>query len=147
MGVLKGWSGYVRVSDTKNNLSQAPDPRLQSNPFTFTNNDENVYIIGSRVIQEVIEGNQELSGTFERHFNGSYCGYYSASEVRLDEMCGLYLTTNTSSFIMHVAPNGSGNAPEFFIRDVKFSDYSFDMTQDGITTETASWMGINISTA
>ena len=146
MGVSRGWKGHVRIADSIANLDNAPDPLLNSAPFDYDNANEAVVVIGSRDVSELVEGNTAITGSLERNYNGSYCAYYSTSGVHMYQMCGIG-QENVSEFIMHIAPNGSGNAPEFYIRGVKFSGYSLSVTADGITVESCEWQGKNISTA
>jgi hypothetical protein len=146
MAVRKGWRGYVRIADSTANLGSAPDPKLNSAPFDMDNANEVIVVIGSRNPSEIVEGNITISGSLERNFDGGNCAYYSISSIRMDQMCGLG-QTNVSEFVMKIAPNGSGSAPEFYIRGVKFSGYSLGLTADGITVESCDWQGTNVSTA
>jgi len=151
MGATRGWKGYVRIADTKANLASAADPMLDTSPLSIANNLESIFIIGKKTADELSEGNQEITGTIERYIrtvNASNLIIYNGSAIDLPTACGVYGDNlDSNKFIMHIAPNGSGTAPEFFIRDVKFDSYDITLEAGGLVKETANWIGLNISSA
>ena len=147
MGVSRGWKGVVRIADSKTTITNgsAPDPKLTSAPIDVSTTLEKLYIIGTRDPDEISQGSREISGSVERNFDGGNVAYYGGL-ISLDEVCEIGVE-NSSEYTIFIAPNGSGNAPEFYIRGARFGSYSLSITADGITTESAEWVATNVSTA
>ena len=150
MGAIRGWKGYVRIADTKANLANANDPMLDTSPLTIGNNLESIFIIGQKTANELSAGNQDVSGTIERYVRTDNTSnqfiYDGSSNIDLPTAAGVY-GADLDEYIMHIAPNGSGNSPEFFIRGVKFDSYDITLEAGGLVKETAAWIGRNISSA
>ncbi len=149
MSAIRGWKGYVRIANNKSNLANAPEPYLRTAPFSMEGNLEAIFIIGNKNAQFISEGNLELSGSIERVVltdNSSNKIIWNDSAIDLATAAGVY-GDDLQEFIMHIAPNGSGTAPEFFLRGVKFANYEISIEAGEIVVESANWIAKNISTA
>lgn len=100
------------------------------------NNNENIFVIGSRVPQEIYEGNIEIEGSIDEfHIDRR------ASQLAIHDNISQKLSESTI-LQLRAAPN----SPELFVRGCKFDSYDFNMAQDEFIVHGISFTAQNIST-
>ena len=105
--------------------------------FSQVNNNENVFVIGSRTPQEIYEGNIEIEGSIDEfHVDRR------ASQLTIHDNISQKLSDSTM-----VQFRADPSTIEFFIRDCKFNEYTFDMSQDAFIAHGITFNGKNISTS
>ena len=148
--VKKGWSGNVYIANTAALLASAGDAKCLTVPFSYDSGTESVYVIGSRLADDVVEGNIALTGTITRNFDNVDIVASANVSITLHEAAGLLKngSANMSSYFLKVCPNGSAVTPCFTLNDIKFTSWNIDITQDGLISESADYIAksINVST-
>ena len=100
------------------------------------NSNENIFVIGSRVPQEIYEGNIEIEGSIDEfHIDRR------ASQLAIHDNISQKLSESTI-LQLRAAPN----SPELFVRGCKFDSYDFNMAQDEFIVHGISFTAKNIST-
>lgn len=133
---LKGWEGAIRV-DTDNDLSDVSDEdEVQSIAPTHGASIEEVYEIGSREPQALKEGNIEIGLDITANYVAG-----SSWPTR----AGVGSTGAHTEYYVGIYPEGYDTDNVEILLQGKFSDWSLDITQDGVLRETVSFVGIAIT--
>lgn len=138
MSAIKGWEGAIRVGTSIADAegSGTDEAEVQSVAMSNNNNVESLYELGSRGPKEVKEGNIDLSLNITLHYvDGSIW----------PGMAGVGSTGALTPYYFAIYPKGySGSNPEIRLYG-KFNDWSFDESQDGVVTETVTFVGESIA--
>ena len=133
---LKGWQGALRVGTTIANAegSGTDEVAVQSVATSFGNAAEALYKLGSREPQEIKEGNIDISLDITAYYQGSAPTNWSAK-------AGVGATGALTEYYVALYPNGAtATEPELRLLG-KFNDWSLDVAQDGVATESISFVG------
>jgi len=133
---LKGWEGALRVGATIANAegSGTDEVGVQSVATSFGNAAEALYALGSREPQEIKEGNIDISLDISAYYQGSAPTNWSAK-------AGVGSTGALTEYYVALYPNGAtATEPEIRLLG-KFSDWSLDVSQDGVATESITFVG------
>jgi maltoporin len=137
MSARKGWEGAIRVGTTIADCegSGSDEPAVQSVNPSQGNNVEELFEIGSRVAQELKEGNINLSVDITIHYQ---------SDTTWTTRAGVGATGALTEYYLALYPAGA-SAPNPEIRLLgKFSDWSLDYTQDGVAVESVTFIARDI---
>jgi len=154
VSTVKGWRGEVKIMvDTNTNTSwfdAAPDPYLDRNPLSTTTPTENIYAIGTKTAIDILEGEQEITGTVERSFmkNESFNTFILSAEVSnasytLADVAGVTLA-NMVDCRMRILPNTSEDRQGYVVTGAKFHDWGLDLAAGDRTVEHADWTATGI---
>ncbi len=133
---MKGWEGALRVGTTIANAegSGTDEDGLQSVSPSLGNNVEGLYKIGSRLPQEVKEGNIEISLDITAE-------YKSASPTNWSAKAGLGATGALTEYYVAIYPTGAvATRPEIRLLG-KFGNWSIGIDQAGVAIESLSFTG------
>lgn len=134
---LKGWQGAIRVATTEAGLSSASDEsKVQSVSPTHGPNLEALREIGSRSPTEIKEGNIDIGLSIEVH-------YVAGSEW--PGRAGVGSTGAHTAYFVGVYPEGYTAGKAKIVLEGKFGDWSLDVSQDGVLTESVDFVGKAIS--
>jgi len=138
MSAIKGWEGALRVGDTIANAegSGSDINDVQSISPSHGNNVEALYEIGSRSPTEVKEGNIDLSMDITLLYTGgtTFSGY-----------AGVGSTGALTKYYVAIYPTGAVAVEPEIRMYGSFNDWSLDMSQDGVLTETVTFVGESIA--
>ena len=133
---LKGWEGALRVGTTIS-LAEGTgtdEVAVQSISPSHGNSVEGLYKIGSREPQELKEGNIDISLDITAH-------YQSASPTNWSAKAGVGTTGALTDYYVAIYPSGAvATRPEIRLLG-KFTDWSLDVAQDGVLTESITFIG------
>jgi len=134
---IRGWEGAIRVADSEAALATASDEsEVNSVSVTHGPTLEALYEIGSRKPTEIKEGNIEIGLDLEVKYVAG-----SAWPTRAN----VGGTGAHSEYFVGIYPKGYATGNPKIVLQGKFGDWTLDMTQDGILTESISFVGKAIS--
>ncbi len=138
MSAIKGWEGSLRIATSIANVeaSGSDIDDVQSISHSHGNNVEALYQIGSRSSTEVKEGNIDLTLEISAHYTGG---------TTLSGYAGVGSSGALTEYYVAIYPKGYGGGNAEIRLYGKFNDYSFDMSQDGVLTETLTFVGESIA--
>lgn len=134
MSAIKGFEGAIRVGTTKTLAEDTgtDEGEIQSVAMSNGNNVEALYEFGSRAPKEVKEGNIDLSIDITAHY---------VAATPWPARAGAGATGALTSYYLAIYPKGyTGGFPEIRMYG-KFGDWSFSEDQDGVVTETVTFVG------
>ena len=155
----KGWRGTVRViTDTYLNTSTAgrqsmfvnsSDPYVKSNPINTTVPLDKIFTIGTRAAIDIVEGEQEVTGSLERNFyvnesDNAFVRSGNASFKTLREVSGIYGDALTKC-AMQVNLEKNSSTQLIYIFGIKFHDWSITLSAGDMIMESVTWDATNIS--
>ncbi len=130
----KGWEGDLRVATSIASVedSGSDEPGIQSVSPTHGNSLEAIYKLGSRLPVEVKEGNIEISIDITANYQG---------DTTWTSRCGLGSSGALTAYYVAIYPQGAlSTNPELRFLG-KFGNYSLDVPQDGVATESMTFTG------
>ena len=133
---LKGWQGAIRVGATIANAegSGSDEVAVQSVATSFGNAVEALYKLGSREPQELKEGNIDITFDLTAH-------YQHATPTTWSARAGVGATGALTEYYVAIYPEGAvATNPEIRLLG-KFNNWSVDIAQDGVATESVSFIG------
>ena len=134
---IKGWEGAIRVATTIANAegSGADEAEVQNVAMSNGNNVEALYELGSRGPTEVKEGNIDLSIDVEVQY---------VDGTPWPARAGVGNTGALTSYYFAIYPKGyAASDPEIRMYG-KFGNYNFSEPQDGVVTESMTFVGESI---
>jgi len=137
MSATKGWRGNLRIADTEAGLSSAGDEGYIDGVGTDLDGGlEELYELGSRLPQEINEGNVKMSLSIEKKFvDGTWAGYAGVGQTDMlppEKYVGLY-------------PFGYGSGKVEIVCKGKFGNWRLSAPQDGYVTESLDFVVESIS--
>ena len=151
MGVIKAWKGEVRIignSDSDTAFDSAPDPKALRNPISTSVTLDKIYVIGKKSPEEILEGEQEITGTLERPLYANESENYVASVGGTSKLLSDLAGVTESEMIeckMRVRPNeSSAQLKGYILSGVKFHDWGIDFAAGDMTKEHADFSATDI---
>ena len=138
----KGWEGALRVGTTiaLAEGSGTDEVAVQSVATSFGNAAEALYKLGARSPQEIKEGNIDISLDITAYYQGSAPTNWSSK-------AGVGSTGALTEYYVAIYPKGAtATHPEIRLLG-KFSNWSLDVAQDGVATESVSFVGKVVAVA
>jgi len=127
MSATKGWRGNLRIADTEGGLSGAGDEDYIDGVDTDLDGGlEELYQLGSRLPQEINEGNVKMSLSVTKKFvDGTWAGHAGVGQTDMlppEKYVGLY-------------PFGYGAGKIKIVCRGKFGSWRLSTPQDGYAAE------------
>jgi len=137
MSATKGWKGDLRIADTEGGLSGASDEDyIESVDTNLDGGLEELYQLGSRLPQEINEGNVKMGLSITKKFvSSTWAGYAGVGESDMlppEKYIGLY-------------PFGYGSGKLKIVCKGKFGSWRLSNPQDGYVTETLDFVVESLS--
>ena len=134
---LKGWEGNLRVATTEADLATASnESKVQSVAVKHGPGLEAVYELGSRSPAELKEGNVEIGLDIKVNY---VAGSLWAGKA------GVGATGALTEYYVGVYPAGYATGKPKIVLFGKFSDWSLDVSQAGVSAESVSFKGKTIA--
>jgi len=135
----RGWEGAVRIAKDEKGLKTADDLALQSAPVSVDTSLDTKYVIGQRSPYAVLEGSQDITGSFERPLEDDLfirlVGIKEKGPVVIPEI-----------YTIGIFPQGFGEGKDALVlKNVRFGTWSADLAPDDIVDESIDWTGEDIA--
>ena len=137
MSATKGWKGNLRIADTEAGLASASnEEHIDGVDTNLDGGLEELYELGSRLPQEINEGNVKMSLSLTKKFvDSTWAGYAGIGQTDMlppEKHIGLY-------------PFGYGSGEIKIICKGKFGNWRLTTPQDGYATESLDFTVESIS--
>jgi hypothetical protein len=134
---LRGWEGAIRVATTEAGLATATnEAKVQSVSVSHGPGLEAIHEIGSRSPVEIKEGNIEIGLDVEV--------LYVAGSAWITR-ANVGGTGAHTEYYVGAYPGGYTTGKPKIVLLGKFTDWSIDVSQDGVTTEHVTFIGKTIA--
>jgi len=132
MSATKGWKGALRIADSEAGLAGASDEdHIESVDCDLDGGLEELYQLGSRLAQEISEGNVKMSLTITKKLvDTTWAGYAGIGQTDMlppEKYLGLY-------------PFGYSAGKIKFVFKGKFGNWRMSAPQDGYITESLTFV-------
>jgi hypothetical protein len=134
---VSGWEGALKVATTEAGLVGATaEAKVQSVTVSHGPSLKRLFEIGSRLPTEIKEGNIEIALSVK-------VNYVSGSLWA--ERAGVGLSGAHTTYFVGVYPKGYAAGNPKVVLEGKFNEWSLDISQDGVLTESVNFIGKAIS--
>ena len=137
MSATKGWRGKLRIADSEADLDMASDePYIERVETNIDGGLEALYQLGSRLPQEINEGNVSMSVRItKKYVDNTWAGYAGIGQTDMlppTKYLGIY-------------PMGYESGKPKIVCRGKFGSWRLGISQDGYVTETLEFVVESVS--